>query len=192
MTRPKPLKLESDYDLWSCMRQGNHQAFSRLYRKYFKSLYIYGLRITPRQAVVKDTIQELFLDFWSKSKNIDIPRKINIYILTSFKYKLLETVQKSASSKIVSLHDYSEHLRQKHNHHVQENDQIDLLKINNCLDHLTTKQKEIVHLKYFENLDNREISQIVDINYQSVSNLLYRAIKKMRTAFGYQPKTKIQ
>ena len=192
MTRLNPLKQESDYDLWSCMRQGDHEAFSKLYHKYFKSLYIYGIRITPRKAIVKDTIQELFIDFWAKSKNVEIPDKVKIYILTSFKYKLLQTIQKTANSKIVSLNDYGDHIRRNYNPQPQDVEQVELMKITTFLDHLTRKQKEIIHLKYFENLDNEEISQIADINYQSVSNLLHRAIKKMRAALLTKSKSKIQ
>ena len=49
------------------------------------------------------------------------------------------------------------------------------------LNQLPDRQREIIHLRYFHNLKNEEIAEILEMNYQSVSNLLYRAIKNLKS-----------
>ena len=48
---------------------------------------------------------------------------------------------------------------------------------------LTKRQQEIIHYRYVEELSLEEIAQLLNINYQSVANLLQRALKKMRNFY---------
>ena len=45
---------------------------------------------------------------------------------------------------------------------------------------LTKRQQEIIYLRFFENLDNESIAQVMSISKQSVANLLYRAIQELK------------
>jgi RNA polymerase sigma factor (sigma-70 family) len=48
------------------------------------------------------------------------------------------------------------------------------------LEQLPERQREVIHLRYFQNLKNEEIADIINVNYQSVSNLLHRAVKNLK------------
>jgi RNA polymerase sigma-70 factor (ECF subfamily) len=50
-----------------------------------------------------------------------------------------------------------------------------------ALNNLTNRQKEIVYLKYYQNLSYEEVSEIMKINYQAARNLLYQTIKTLRS-----------
>jgi DNA-directed RNA polymerase specialized sigma24 family protein len=45
---------------------------------------------------------------------------------------------------------------------------------------LSKRQREAITLKYFENLDTDQISEQMNINPQSVYNLLFGALKVMK------------
>ena len=45
---------------------------------------------------------------------------------------------------------------------------------------LTPRQREIVYLRFFSGADYEEICEIMEIDYQSARDLLYRSIKKLR------------
>ena len=49
-----------------------------------------------------------------------------------------------------------------------------------ALNQLTNRQKEIVYLKFYQNLGYDEISEIMNINYQVARNLLHQAVKAMK------------
>lgn len=42
------------------------------------------------------------------------------------------------------------------------------------------RQREVIYLQYYQNLTRDEIAKIMDINQQSVSNLLQAAFKSFR------------
>ena len=48
------------------------------------------------------------------------------------------------------------------------------------LNSLTGRQKEIVYLRYYEDLSYQEISELLSINFQSVANHLQRAFETLR------------
>ncbi len=53
-------------------------------------------------------------------------------------------------------------------------------KFNQYFKLLTKRQKEALHLKYYESLNHDEISLIMGINKQSVSNLLQQSINILK------------
>jgi RNA polymerase sigma factor (sigma-70 family) len=62
----------------------------------------------------------------------------------------------------------------------KEEDQQVVQKVLELLNNLPTRQKEVVYLFFFENMSISQISEVLEINYQSVMNLKQRALLKMR------------
>lgn len=60
----------------------------------------------------------------------------------------------------------------------EENDKRRL--VNRLLSGLTRNQREAVHLRFIEGLSYDEISEIMQINYQSVKTLIYRSVLRIR------------
>ncbi len=55
------------------------------------------------------------------------------------------------------------------------------LKLRKTLSLLSKRQKEIIYLKYYQHLDHGQIAELMNINRQSVYNLLHEAIQKLRS-----------
>ena len=49
-----------------------------------------------------------------------------------------------------------------------------------ALDQLSNRQKEIIYLKFYQELNYDEVSEIMNINYQAARNLLYQSIKSLK------------
>jgi RNA polymerase sigma-70 factor (ECF subfamily) len=49
-----------------------------------------------------------------------------------------------------------------------------------ALDQLSNRQKEIIYLKFYQELNYEEVSEIMNINYQAARNLLYQSIKSLK------------
>jgi DNA-directed RNA polymerase specialized sigma24 family protein len=49
-----------------------------------------------------------------------------------------------------------------------------------ALDKLPPRQKEVIYLKIYKGLSYEEVSQVMEINYQVVRNLLCQALKTFR------------
>ena len=54
----------------------------------------------------------------------------------------------------------------------------------NSMERLSKRQREAISLKYFHNMDTDQISSAMKINPQSVYNLLFGALKSLKTNLG--------
>ena len=66
--------------------------------------------------------------------------------------------------------------------HQLNKDQQDSLK--NALESLPMRQKQILFMIYYEGLSIDEISEITNLQYQSIRNFTHRALTKLRQILG--------
>ena len=54
------------------------------------------------------------------------------------------------------------------------------VKLDKAMAQLSDRQKEIIHMKYYQQMEYEEIARIMDLNYQSARNLVNRALMVLR------------
>jgi RNA polymerase sigma factor (sigma-70 family) len=167
-----------DLNIWNSFKSGSHQSFELIYRNEFNFLVNYGKTITPDEQTIGDCIQELFIELWNRRETIGLTDNIRSYLLVSFRRKLIKNMKDTyadfadeyITDKEVSNEEkliYTEEQNEKHSI------------LNQSMNELSKKQKEIIHLKFFQNLDYEDIAKIMEINYQSCRNLVSGALKKL-------------
>lgn len=184
------IACKSDEELWTLLPKNNREAFALLYQRNIQTLFNFGLKLTSDRELIKDTLQELFTEFWKKRNTLSDVQLVKIYLIKSFRYKLLRTIAKSNKTRTYNLEEL---LTDMPDLELTENElaleRQKLLK--KQLQRLSERQREVIHLRYFQNLNHEEIADIMNMNYQSVSNLLHRALKKLRAELSEKtPKTK--
>ena len=167
-----------DIKIWNSFKSGSHQSFELIYRNEFNFLVNYGKTITHDEQTIGDCIQELFIELWNRRETIGVTDNIRSYLLVSFRRKLVKNLKESFA-------DFSdEHITEKEFSQEEklikdeEQDERHSM-LNLSINELTKKQKEIIHLKFFQNLDYEDIAKIMEINYQSCRNLVSGALKKL-------------
>lgn len=177
----------SDLELWQQFKEGNETAFSRIYSDNAQRLYSYGLKLVDDRDLVKDCIQDLFVEIWDTKHRLSPVRSIKAYLYRSIRRKLirqasnkrekfveafeLETVQESVPSIEIRLIE-KQRFDDEHKLVVK------------ALDKLNGKQREIIHLKYYGDLDYDEISEIMGLDKKATYNLMAHTIKLLRQDLG--------
>lgn len=59
-----------DYEIWQQFRQGKESAFIHIYDLYFDLLYHYSQQFSKDKSLIKDCIQDLFLDIRRNRQSI--------------------------------------------------------------------------------------------------------------------------
>ncbi|WP_185958393.1 RNA polymerase sigma factor [Fodinibius sediminis] len=170
--------------LWEAMRGGEREALETLFRRYYSPLYDYGINLVANANNVKDAIQELFLKLWRDRASLSTPRSIKAYLLVSIRRILMDGKKRKrkryqrnrkyiedAFSRVFTKEDLI--VRRE----IEEGKRERLVQ---AINQLSNRQKETLFLRYYHGLTNREIAKIMNINYQSVKNNLYRALKNVR------------
>jgi RNA polymerase sigma factor (sigma-70 family) len=170
-----------DIVLWEAFRSGDKEAFATIFKEHYDTLYRYGSKFIDNVSVLEDAIQELFIELWQAKSRTPVV-SVRAYLLKSLKYKLLKSFRQKG--KQVSLTDNPDiAFEWSHEHFLiaQQESAEKKQSVLNALAGLTNRQKEIIYLKFYRNLSYEEVSEIMNINYQVARNLLYQAIKSLKS-----------
>jgi RNA polymerase sigma factor (sigma-70 family) len=173
----------TDKFLWNALKEGDLKAFSVLFESYYPMLHSYGLKISKSPVVTEDTLQDFFLYVYEHRENLSDLETIAPYLFTSYKRFLLKVMKKNQKMKhtdfsnenFVDIQFTAEELITNQETLIFKNKKLSFL-----LNKLPKRQKEAIYLKYYSGLKAVEISEIMDINYQSVVNILHKAIKSLK------------
>ncbi len=168
---------------WSRIRAGDLSAYESVFRRYYADLYGYGLKLCSRPELVEDVIQELFVAIWEKKGDIEQIHSVKAYLLVSLRRRILKFLQKERyerqmiieQGELPVIYFTAEDVIVKNEMHDQ---QIQELRV--ALNQLPARQKEVIYLRFYNGMSYEEIEEILSINYQSVRNHVYRAIKTLR------------
>lgn len=171
----------SDKKIWNNLRNGDQKALEEIYRTYFSELYSYGKKLSRDENTVEDCIQELFVEIWNRRDKLSETDAIKPYLFVSLKRKIFHTIKKLRKSTDTELEEkyfdaelsIDEILIAKETTNEQKSN------LKSAFAELSDRQKEILYLKYYSEMDYEEISNIMDMNYQSARNLVHRAIQKL-------------
>lgn len=172
----------SDEILWSLYLKGDKEAFEQIYRRYYPLLLNYGCRLSHDQDLIQDCIQNLFMKLMSKSRTLSDTPSVKGYLLKAFRNNLLDSLEKKEKHhKFIFIDEIPE------THHTTTEEEFALKEdIDNLLlayQELSVKQKEILYLFYIKGISHKEISCILDINYQSSKNRLSQSLVQLRKIF---------
>jgi RNA polymerase sigma factor (sigma-70 family) len=174
-----------DKSMWDKFLTGDDKVYAFIYKKYVEELLSYGLQFTPNRELVKDCIQDVFVKIYRNRRNLKQTDNIRLYLFMALKNTLFNVFQKDRVSchidtvEPVFSVEYSIEDRLIANETEQEKKD----KMIQILESLTPRQKEVIHYRYVEGLSLHEICKIMDMNYQSVLNLIQRSLKKVRDTF---------
>jgi len=179
-----PLHTDQLEQWWSQALEGDTNAFKEMHRELFKGLYNYALKLLQDGEMANDAVQELFVRIWVRRDGIGPMRKVKPYFFTALRRQVLNQLRNTQvrALKISGLPgpdiDFSpEEI-------VVRNEEYEKLqaRIAALLNELPKRQKEVIYLHYFEEMDYTQIAEVMGIHYQSVLNLTQKALQKLRQA----------
>ena len=174
--------------LWNDFLAGNKQAFERIFLAYYDDLFRYGVRLTGDEEVVKDCIQNLFQRLWQRRKVLGKIAEIRPYLFTALRHQITDELR--AQQRRTALQSgYSGEVDVQYSpedfliaQQLTSEQQAQLL---TALQQLSNRHREALHLKFFDGFSYDRIAEIMDLNQQSVRNLIHQAIKRMRQVLPY-------
>lgn len=172
-------------DIWTRFQEGDSKAFSDIYYAYAQSMYAYGVCFTTDRELVKDCIHEVFVKVYNYRDRLN-PENMKFYLIRAMKNELYnafrdekETCQIEEQFAVFSPVYSVEDAFIKQEHQISVNR--DIMKM---LNSLTPHQKEAIYYRYIEELSIQEIAELMNMNYQSVQNIIQRSISKLRKEFS--------
>jgi RNA polymerase sigma factor (sigma-70 family) len=164
------------------LSQKTDLVFETTFKRYFDSLYNYGIKMNANEDVVKDSIQEVFFRIWKNGIDLSEVEYPKTYLMQALRRQILNTLDLKYSRIIkIKLESNIAFEFSHEDYWIQNQEEKELQeKVVNALNGLSNKQREAVYLRYFEDLSFDEIAKIMDINLQSVKNNVHRGLSSLR------------
>lgn len=170
-----------DYEIWQRFKKGDEKAFSYLFDVYHLQLFEYGRRFTMDENLVKDSIQDLFFELARKREKLSATDNILFYLLKALRLRIFVNLRKNKSAGSGINEDLLQEFHLTYSTDVDlAEKELKLDRLAESINQLPARQKETIYLKFYKNLSNKEIAEIMQLNYQSVGNNIQKAIQKLK------------
>ncbi len=173
----------SDILLWKQLKEGNKSALERIYSTYISSLLKYGRKFSRNDQVIEDCIQDLFIELWKNREGLGMTDSIQRYLLVALRRKVIRQMDKAkkrVSDTEPTELDFEVVIAVDQKLIELELSEERAAQVKAAMVNLSKRQKEVIYLKYVSGLDYEDIGEIMDLNYQSVRNLVSNALKKLK------------
>lgn len=178
---------DAERQRWLQFMDGDRDAFAALYRQHILHLVAYGLRLCPDRDLLKDQVQELFMELWNSRKNLSPPESAKFYLFKALRYKLIRLEKnryfRDHTARVAM--DLTSLLQDSVEASIIENEAYasQVASLRQAIRTLSVRQQEAIQLRYYQGFSHEQIADLMDLNYQSVSNLLHRALSRLKELF---------
>lgn len=183
-------RISDEYmvNLWVSFKKGDRDSFEKIFQQYYSLLISYGRKFTTDRYLIEESAQDLFLKLWNNRYTLSVPASVKPYILKSFRSVLFRKLQKMSVSTLEQLDEgrYTFCLEVAHDQKVidDEKEKEKKNKIEISLRKLTSRQREAVYLRFYQDLTYEEIAEVLHIEIGGTYKLLYRALERLKEELG--------
>jgi len=171
-----------DIELLDGLKKNNISAFNAIYVQYSKPLYIYLLHKLKDPDLCNDILQDIFVTIWEKREQLKIETSIKAYLYQSARFKIIDKYRQE-----VKYHKYLAELASSIIDPATITDRIDqrsqLQQIQNAVNNMPAKMREIFILSRFEHQTTRDIASKTNLSPQTVKNQISKALRILRVNY---------
>jgi RNA polymerase sigma-70 factor (ECF subfamily) len=177
-------------DYWQLVlmkfKTGDRDSFEEIYNEFADQLFAYGAKITTDRELLKDCIQDIFLDLYKYKPNIRNAELLEYYLYKSLKRLIIKKLNKDKRLQgLGNDHSSFELIFFAETDSFPEelmNEQINLLQ--KALKTLDEKKRELLFLKFDSGLNYIEIGDLLGMKPDTVKKQVYRILQYLRGNFG--------
>lgn len=173
----------SDEYLLALLGKGDEQAFTIIYQRYHKLLYVVAYKYLKNDCSAKDSVQQIFYRLWESRSVLIINMNLRNYLYTMLKNHLLNEIRNNymameknyelAQEKVEYEDDLLDNIEKK-----EIEEQLYL-----AINGLPEQKKQVCLYKLRGNLSNLEIANKMGISVPTVKTHYAQAVKMLREHF---------
>lgn len=180
---------QKDYDgvLLMQLKNGDAQAFARLYTKYRTFLMILAEDMLHNEEEAQDVLQEFFLDFWDKKLYMKIDSSFqNRDGSSTLRNYMYASVKNRCLNKLVREKRFTDNIPDSPQYPVDPFERNELYrKLNHVLQlKVPPMSSRAFRLRYYDQKSHKEIADEMHTSIQTVKNQIGKAVKILRSYFS--------
>lgn len=174
------LSAQSDPELLAAMQKGSEEAFTIIYERYHKLLYVVAYNYLKSSFMAEDAVQYVFLKLWETRKVLTIHINLKNYLFTMLKNHVLNEIRNNLTA-IEKNYELMQSAPEYEDEVLTRLEEKDLMNhFYAAIDKLPEQKKQVCLLKLQGSLSNQEIAEQMKISVPTVKSHYAQAIKMMR------------
>jgi RNA polymerase sigma-70 factor (ECF subfamily) len=169
----------SESTVINLIKEGNAQAFEKIFREYFKSLHAYAYTFMKDDEQAEEIVQNIFCRIWEKRDQLKTDGSLKAYLYRSVHNESVNYLKHQKTRAIFQVHysngdqtagEASEKIMAAElDGHIQK-----------ALNELPLQCRVIFQLSRFENLKYKQIADQLNLSVKTVENQMGKALKVLR------------
>jgi len=163
---------------------GDQRALEHFYREYHGAVYQFALRLVRNPADAAELVNETMLEVWKAASGFRGGSRVKTWVLSITSHRAVDLLRR----------------KKRHSGSVEIEDDIvdhaacalpDVLSgaenarhVRTCIERLPERQRQVVHLTFFEQLAYPEIAQVLDVPTGTVKTRMMHAKAKLVHCLG--------
>tara|TARA_B100001564_G_scaffold3618_1_gene3208 strand:+ start:1003 stop:1542 length:540 start_codon:yes stop_codon:yes gene_type:complete len=173
------LKREIKKEFILLLKNGDESAFTELINKFNRRLFAYAVSLSGDYSLAKDIVQDVFLKTYEFRKRLNPEFSIEGFLYRSVYNQFINVYHKNKS--LLKVHDEYVRFLNQIIDESKDSEFDKLIKIvNESINNLPKRCKEIFVLSKKEGYTNLEISEILNISIKTVEAQITIAFKSIR------------
>ena len=173
----------TDEELLTLLRNNDENAFTAIYERYHKGLYVIACKYLKEQELAKDAVQNIFLKLWEYRSLRNINISLRNYLFTMLKNHVLNEIRNNitAMEKIYTISQTSEEADDEFISKMEEQDLMQ--QVYKAIERLPEQKKTVCMYKLRDNLSNKDIADKMHISIPTVKTHYSQAIRFLKSYF---------
>ncbi|MET3880209.1 RNA polymerase sigma-70 factor [Chitinophaga sp. OAE865] len=177
-----------DASLLELMKKDDQEAFTTIYNKYWYPLMQHVMKAVRIYSEAEDIVQEIFVSIWKNRARLEIRAALSTYLFNSGRYMAIRNIEKNLTRS-----NYLQRLSDQIDNggvpspetllHMRELEE----RIEQAIESLPGKMKEIFNLSRKQQLSYREIAIQLGVSEETVKKQVSNALNRLRIQVGYAP-----
>jgi RNA polymerase sigma-70 factor (family 1) len=175
-----------EQEIINAIRNHEKSVFESLYKEYYRVLFAVAFRYVRYAPAAEEIVHDVFLIIWKKADQLTIKHSIKSYLYKSVVNSSLNFIKKEkAAQEKQAVYMKITSTAEAGNEDTEKEEAL-LKSLENAIDILPPKCREVMYLSRFGKLKQQEIADQMNISLKTVKNHLTYGFQRIREHLGNQ------
>ena len=152
------------------------RQLERIIDEHQQQLFSFAFFRVGSYEVAQDIVKEVFIRFYENSNRLSAANNVKAYLLKTISNACTDYLRKNGKIQFVAIEKLENELTDEE----EKSCLSEYLRIDDILSNLPADQAEILQLKFVDSLNFVEISELLNVNVNTVKSRYKYAIEKLR------------
>ncbi|WP_303004918.1 RNA polymerase sigma factor [Bacteroides congonensis] len=169
-----------DEKLFALIEQGDERAFTQVYERYHKLLYVLAYRYLMSSDMAEDVVQHVFTRLWEFRSELHVGISLKNYLFTMTKNHVLNLIR-NENSAIAKNYEVAQIASPYEDNLIENLEKKELMSsFYKAVDMLPAQKRDICLMKVQEELTNQEIAERMNLSINTIKTHYSEALKLLR------------